>query len=370
MSRLDGAVGEIRGWLAEIPIDPEEDLGPNRRKRAVDPVALDAVIGSYIRRGPSGLKKAWGLYKIYYELGVAPTQWTFEFLLEGCSTPSPSSPFSELVRSPEYLKREFAMYLVAEMAQKRELALEKLPKHGQDPVTLPMPSLGTYEKLVLICINLAERRVEKKFVDPPTPIPYPPLVAPRHTPRPPQPPSPQSPSYLSPSNQPHAPGSPSGEDALLSSAQDAESMTEAQSLTDAFEYLHEMTHQAGYRPRQWLLRRILRCCMYRDDERAGWVLAEMERWGYADDTQVSAVSGGGLAISGSATLGGMKEESDMVVGFWRRAPVEGSLEAKLGVGMGRGKGKGKGLGVSWEKGEFGWVRCGRRSRREGGKWKG
>ena len=370
MKLLDGALEEIRRWLIDIPIDPEEEERLGRRKREVDPVALDAIIGSYIRLGPSGLKKAWRFYKLYPELGVTPTQWTFEFLLEGCSMPSPPSSSPELERSPEYLKREFAMYLVAEMAQRRELALERSQRLDQGPVALQMPNLGIYENLVLICINLAERSVQKKFVDSPTPIPYPPLVAPRHSlrppPPPPLPPPPQSPSLSSPYT--HTPAPPE-----VSHAEDMDDnyMTEAQSLTDAFEYLHEMVNHAGYRPRQWLLRRLLRSCMRRDDERTGWVLAEMERWGYADDTHVSVTSGGGLAVGGGATLGGMKQEWDMVASFWRRVPVEGTEEAELlGVSVGKGNGKGRSFGPSWEKEKFGWVRCGRRSRREGGKWKG
>ena len=143
-------------------------------------------------------------------------------------------------------------------------------------------------------------------------------------------------------------------------------MTEAQSLTDAFEYLNEMVHHAGYRPRQWLLRRLLLCCMRRDDERTGWVLGEMERWGYADDSHVSVVSGGGLVAGGGSTVGGMREEKDLVACFWRRVPVEGTEVAKLGARVGIGIG----FEPSWERGKYGWIRCGRRSRREGGEWKG
>jgi len=71
--------------------------------------------------------------------------------------------------------------------------------------------------------------------------------------------------------------------------------------------------------------------MRKDDERTGWVLEEMERWGYWED---------------------MAEEREFVAGYWKRVPVD--------VSDGRGTAPG---------GEWGWVRCGRRSRREGGMWK-
>ncbi|KAF8426929.1 hypothetical protein EV426DRAFT_426425 [Tirmania nivea] len=288
---LDDGVKEIKEWLAEGWTD---ELGEGERdasKREVDSVVFDAIIAAYTRFGVRGLKKAWGVYKLTSDLGVKPTQRTFNYLLTGAAIPSPREPQPEEQggSNPEALKKKFAMYLILEMADKKNPHI--------------YPSITTYESLIVLCLNHVVRLVPEKFYDPAIPMPYPATRAPRHTRRPPWPP--------------------------LEETEADE--PERESLDDAFEYLFEMLFAGGYRPRQWLLRRVLECCMRRDDERTGWVLEEMERWGYWED---------------------MGEERELVAGFWRRVPVD--------VSDGRGTAPG---------GEWGWVRCGRRSRREGGVWK-
>lgn len=307
--RLDTAVGEVRAWLeggrmTGGPIEPKGRItsannGVNPRE--VDPAALDAIIAAYVRLGSTGLKKAWAVCKLYNDLGAKPNQRTYNYILFGCAMPSRRDPQrteqeveedeEQGRRNPESLKKEFAMYIISEMAH-----------HHSPPI---LPNISTYEYLIQICLNHASRLLPTQFVEAPVPIPYPATRAPFHSRFPPYP-------------YPPAPD-------------EAEETPEQQSLDDAFQYLNEMVQLGRYRPRQALLRRLLECCVKRDDERGGWVMGEMEKWGYWEE---------------------MRAERDLVVGFWRRVPVEG-----VPVG-----------GDSEAK--WGWVRCGRRSIKEGGVWKG
>lgn len=284
---LDTAVKEIKEWLEGGLVGEPGEGERGASKRKVDSAVFDAIIAAYTHFGVRGLKKAWGVYKLTSELGAKPTQRTFNYLLSGAAMPSPRG--LQDGSNPEALKKKFAMYLILEMADKKNPHI--------------YPSIATYESLIVLCLNHAVWLVPEEFYDPAIPLPYPATRAPRHTRRPPWP--------------------------LLEEAQ--EDGPERESLDDAFEYLFEMLFAGGYRPRQWLLRRMLECCMKRDDERTGWVLGEMERWGYWED---------------------MAEEKKLVAGFWRRVPVDVSD----GIGAVPG-------------GQWGWVRCGRRSKREGGVWK-
>ncbi|KAF8477390.1 hypothetical protein BDZ91DRAFT_778470 [Kalaharituber pfeilii] len=243
--------------------------------RVVDVAMVDALIGAYAGRGK--LREAWRVYKLCWQWDVSPGLGMFNFLLGGCAMPSPKEenaaadatpvPLMDSGsrqgnidgaagkegkegeaklsqrRSQESLKKEFAMYLVHEMTA--------LGIH---------PDVETYEHLIYTCLNHAARHVPA-FNDPPTPLPPQTIGATRPT---------LSRSRNKPIWKPQPIPPPT---ALCD--------PESESLNNAFEYLEEMVHFAKFRPRQWVLRRLLEVCLGRDDERVGWVLGEMENtWGY------------------------------------------------------------------------------------------